>query len=122
MAHAPHHVPAPAAEKFDPKHLGNLPTIALGAAAVGIIGSLFGLAIEGSRSQFAHSWLFAFAYFFTITVGAFFWNCLHHATDSEWSVVVRRLWENTTSLLPYLALVFLPLVPLRAAALALVGS
>jgi hypothetical protein len=107
MAHAPHHAPPPAAEKFDPKDFGILPTVALGAAAIGIFGSLIGLAF--SREQFAHSWLFAFAYFFTITVGAFFWICLHHATDAQWSVVIRRIWENTVSLLPWLALIFLPL-------------
>ncbi len=110
MAHAPHHAPAPVAEKIDPKHFGSLPTIAKGAAVVGIFFSLVGLVIESTREQFAFSWLFAFTYFFTITVGAFFWTCLHHATDSEWSVVVRRVWENTISLFPWLALLFLPIL------------
>jgi hypothetical protein len=108
MAHAPHHAPVPVAEKYDSKKLGNLPTICLGAGAVGILGSLIGLFVN--KAQFAHSWLFAFAYFFTIAVGCLFWICLHHATDAEWSVVVRRVWENIASLLPWFALLFLPLI------------
>ncbi len=105
---ASHHAPIPAVEKYDSKKLGNLPTICLGVGAVGIFGSLIGLFVN--REQFAHSWLFAFAFFFTIALGCFFWTCLHHATDAEWSVVVRRVWENTASLLPYFAILFLPLI------------
>jgi hypothetical protein len=39
-----------------------------------------------------------------------FWTCLHHATDSAWSVLVRRQLENLASLLPYFALLFIPLL------------
>ena len=42
-----------------------------------------------------------------------FWTCLHHATDAEWSVVVRRQLENVAKLLPYSALFFLPSALLR---------
>jgi len=108
MAHAPHHAPVPVAEKYDSKKLGGFPTICLGVGAVGIFGSLIGLIFN--RAQFAHSWLFAFAFFFTIAVGCLFWICLHHATDAEWSVVVRRVWENIASLLPWFSLIFLPLI------------
>ena len=47
-----------------------------------------------SRSNLAFSWLFAFAFFFTLCAGCFFWTIVHHATDAEWSVVVRRQLEN----------------------------
>jgi hypothetical protein len=104
------HSPTPQAETFDPKHAGGLPTILLGAGAVGIVGSLIGLAVPAWREQFAFSWLFGFTYFFTIAVGCLFWTCLHHATDAEWSVVVRRQLENVTRLLPYFILLFLPLL------------
>ncbi len=108
MAHASHHAPVPAAEKFDGRRLGNLPNICLGIGGGGIALSLLGYFIC-EPGQFGYSWLFAFIYFFTLAMGCFFWTCLHHATDSEWSVVVRRVWENTASLLPYFALLFIPL-------------
>ena len=95
-------------EKFDPKHAGSLPTLFLGAGVLGLAGSLIGFIV--SREQFAFSWLFGFSYFFTIAIGALFWTCLHHATDAEWSVVVRRQMENLARLLPIFVVFFLPLV------------
>ena len=58
--------------------------------------------------QFSYSWLFAFAFFFTLCAGCFFWTIVHHATDAEWSVVVRRQLENIAALLAVLALLFMP--------------
>ena len=60
--------------------------------------------------QFAYSWLFAFIYFFTLTVGSMFWTLVHHATDAEWSVVVRRVLENVAMLIPWVFLFFIPLL------------
>ena len=108
MSDHSHDITPPSAETFDAKHAGSLPTILLVAGVLGIGGSLIGLLV--SREQFAFSWLFGFTYFFTICVGALFWTCLHHATDAEWSVVVRRQMENVAKLLLYFALFFLPLL------------
>jgi len=106
---APHPLTPPRAELFDAKHAGGLPTILLAAGGVGILGSLLCALIPSWRSQFAFSYLFSFSYFFTLCVGCLFWTCLHHATDSDWSVVVRRQLENVATLIPYLALLFIPL-------------
>lgn len=106
MSHS-HDLPPPQAEKFDPKHAGALPKIFLGVGVAGFAVSLMGLLF--SRQQFAFSWLFAFSYFFTISLGCMFWTCLHHATDSDWSVVVRRQLENLASLIPYFAVFFIPI-------------
>src|SRR5262252_4510268 len=63
--------------------------------------------------QFSYSWLFAFAFFFTLCAGCFFWTIVHHATDADWSVVVRRQLENLAALLTVLALLFVPILLLR---------
>lgn len=110
MAHDPHHITVPAVERFDLRHAGMLPKYLLFAGIAGIAGSLVGLASDAWREQFAHSWLFALVYFFTICVGALFWTALHHASDAEWSVVVRRVWENTAHLVIAFAVLFLPLL------------
>ena len=107
MSH-PQDLPPPEAEKFDAKDAGSLPNILRGVGAVGLLVSLIGL--FAFPKQFAFSWLFGFAYFFTICVGCLFWTCLHHATDSDWSVLVRRQLENVACLIPYLAIFFIPVL------------
>ncbi|MEQ1860585.1 MAG: hypothetical protein ABMA13_11675 [Chthoniobacteraceae bacterium] len=103
----PAHVPE--AEKFDAAKLGGLPNNLLIAGVVGLALTALGAFVIG-KEQFAYTYLFAFAFFFTVILGAAFWNCLHHATDSEWSVVIRRQIENVASLFPYLFILFLPLL------------
>jgi hypothetical protein len=110
MSHHSHEVSVPAVEDFDPKDAGGLPMILLGVGVIGSLGSFLGFLVGDWRAQAAHSYLFGFAYFFTISVGCLFWTCLHHATDSDWSVVVRRQLENVAGLIPYLAILFLPLL------------
>lgn len=77
--------------------------------------SLVGLAISAiglfsNQKQFAHSWLFGCMFVFTLCVGGLFWTILHNATDSEWGVLVRRQMENIASVIPVMAIFFLPLV------------
>ena len=98
----------PKAEFFDQRHAGNLPLVLPVAGALALVVSF----IWGwfSPAQFAYSWLFAFGYFFTLIVGCLFWVLVHHATDAEWSVVVRRILENVAWLIPVLALFFIPVI------------
>ena len=102
-----HQISIPNSEKFDAKKGQLLKNVFLGAAAIGLSGAA--ITFFANRELFAHAWLFAFMYFFTVLCGCFFWNCLHHATDSEWSVVVRRQIENLACLLRYIAIFFIPI-------------
>jgi hypothetical protein len=106
------HAHIPEAEKFDANKLGGTPSLLLIAGVVGLGLTAIGAFI--SKEMFAYTYLFAFTVFFTLIVGATFWNCLHHATDSEWSVVVRRQMENLGSLFPYLFLFFIPVLLCRS--------
>jgi hypothetical protein len=103
-AHAEH----PEAEKLEMAAFGGLPKMLLLAGIVGLVLTALGAFLD--RAQFAYTYLFAFSVFFTVIVGAIFWLALHHATDSEWSVVIRRQIENVASLFPYLALFFIPVL------------
>jgi hypothetical protein len=83
-------------------------------ALVGIIG--LGLSVVGAfvnAKQFSFSWLFAFAFYFTMLAGCFFWIIVHHVVDAEWSVVVRRQLENLAMLLAVMVLFFVPIVIFR---------
>ncbi len=95
-------------EYFDYRGFGGklLFTVVIAVLSLGLAawGGVF------SAKQFAFSWLFAFAFFFTIAVGALFWILVHHAVDADWSVVVRRQLENIAWLFPILVILFLPIV------------
>jgi hypothetical protein len=83
-------------------------------AIVGLVG--LGLSVVGAflaPKQFSFSWLFAFAFYFTMLAGCFFWIIVHHVVDAEWSVVVRRQLENLAMLLAVMAIFFIPIVIFR---------
>jgi hypothetical protein len=103
-----HNEPTPKPERFELSSAGPLPGVFLAAGAFGIGASLVGAFID--PRQFAFSWLFAFFYFFTVCAGSLFWILVHHATDAEWSVVVRRVLETKAVLVWLLVPLFLPFV------------
>jgi hypothetical protein len=108
MSDRSHVLPAPEGEYFESDRFAGL-SILLGLVGiVGLVLSFVGAYL--SPVQFSFSWLFAFAYFFTLCVGCLFWTIVHHVTDAEWSVVVRRQLENIASLLPLMAVFFLPVL------------
>src|SRR3989454_4378471 len=111
MSERSHTVPTPEGEYFESNRFAGLSSllglIAIVALALCVVGAFLNL------HQFSYSWLFAFAFFFTLCAGCFFWTIVHHATDADWSVVVRRQWENIAVLLFVLALFFIPILLLR---------
>src|SRR5215831_1693727 len=103
--------PMPEGEYFDSRRFTGLSTLLGAIAVVSLVLCLVGAFVN--PHQFSYSWLFAFAFFFTLCAGCFFWTIVHHATDAEWSVVVRRQLENIAALLTVLALLFVPILLLR---------
>lgn len=88
-----------------------LPALGLVLAAVGLGGSLaLGLASEAARRQLWHSWLVGAVFALSIALGGLFFVLLHHATQAGWSVVVRRIAEHAMATLPFMALLFVPLL------------
>jgi len=85
-----------------------LPAIAgaLGLAAVGTSFALRG----GDPARFYHSWLVAFLFFLSITLGAIFFVMVHFAAKAAWGVVVRRLAENLAATVPLFLLLFVPIL------------
>jgi hypothetical protein len=104
-------VPVPEGEYFESSRFTGLSFLLGLTAAVALALCLLGALVN--PHQLSYSWLFAFAFFFTLCAGCFFWTIVHHATDAEWSVVVRRQLENIAALLVVLALLFVPILLLR---------
>ncbi len=104
-------VPTPEGEYFESTRFAGLSFLLGSVALVALVLCALGAVVN--PHQFSYSWLFAFAFFFTLCAGCFFWTIVHHATDAEWTVVVRRQLENIAALLAVLALLFVPILVLR---------
>src|ERR1700730_16513336 len=104
-------VPAPEGEHVETSRFGGLSILLAVIAVVGIGIGVVGAIVD--PGQFAFSFLFAFAFYFTLCAGCVFWTIVHHVTDAEWSVVVRRQLENIASLLAVMALFFVTVLVLR---------
>ncbi|HXU30798.1 MAG TPA: hypothetical protein VN851_09505, partial [Thermoanaerobaculia bacterium] len=88
-----------------------LPMLGLVLAVVGLGACLAaGLASSASRPQLWHSWLVGALFVLSIALGGMFFVLIHHSTQAGWSVVVRRVGENAMATLPFLALLFVPLL------------
>ncbi len=84
-----------------PRATGIVAAACLGLSAVGYFAD--------SR-QFLHSWLVAFFFWTSLALGGLFFTMLHHIVAARWSVVLRRLAEDITAVLPFMAIVFIPLL------------
>jgi hypothetical protein len=82
-----------------------------GALIAGAAG--LGLALLGgffSREQFFRSYLVAYCFWLGVTLGSLAIVMLQHLTGGAWGFVIRRLLESATRTLPWLALLFVPLL------------
>ncbi len=84
-------------------------TQALVIGIVGLLATAAGLAVSGGKAV-AFSYLTAFAFWISIAFGALFLVMIHHVFDAGWSTVLRRQFENWLACLPWLALLFVPLL------------
>jgi hypothetical protein len=77
------------------------------AALVSWIALGAGFALN--RDQFHFSYLVAFAFCISITLGALFYVQIQHLTGSAWSVTVRRLMETLMRTIPAGLVLFIPI-------------
>ncbi len=82
---------------------------------IGLILGLLGLIAGGAgywvdSEQFFFSYLTAFFYWFTFAIGGLFFVLLHHLVAATWSVVIRRLAESVMATVPFMALLFIPIL------------
>ena len=111
MSERLHSAPTPEGEYFESGRFAGL-SVLLGIIAF-VALALCGAGAAIDPKQFSYSWLFAFAFFFTLVAGCFFWTIVHYAVDAEWTVVVRRQLENIAVLVAIVAVFFIPIFLLR---------
>lgn len=100
-------------DHLDQSKVSKVKAIALGIAGIGTVFSLcllFGLFGEWWQGAFAYSWVFAFYFFLTLSIGGVFWTLLHNVSNSGWGTSVRRTFENLGSTYPWIFLFGIPLL------------
>jgi hypothetical protein len=99
-------------DHLDTSSVSKVKSIAFGIAAIGTLISLYLLffAPERARGTFAYSWLFAFYFFLTLSIGGVFWTLLHNVSNSGWGTSVRRTFENLGATFPWMMLFAIPLL------------
>src|SRR2546423_6890808 len=96
--------PKTVSQPLDLSRWRNVPLILM--IAGGLL-ALLGFFVD--RQQFAYSWLLAFMFFLSLGLGSLFLVILHHLFDAGWSVPIRRFCEHIAGLLPWMALLFIPI-------------
>lgn len=99
-------VPVDKVRGFDP---GKVSSTALMIGGAGIVLTLLGFFFYSS-SRVSLSWLISVMFWLSIGLGMLFMVMLHHIFDAGWSTIIRRQLEHGLAILPWLGLLFAPLV------------
>jgi len=87
---------------------GSFGTISLIIGVIGLAASAGGYFTD--KEQFFFSYLTSFAFWFTLAAGGLFYTMLHHLTGATWSIVIRRITESLMWALPFMAVLFIPIL------------
>jgi hypothetical protein len=90
-----------------PKDLKRLQTGALIAAVAGLAG--LGLGFASQQQQVLQSYLVAYVFWLSISLGSLGLLCLQYMTQGAWGLVPRRLNEASAGVLGLMAVLFLPI-------------
>jgi hypothetical protein len=100
-------------DHLDNSKVAKIKSILLIVATTGTIVSLLGLFGrfgEFFQGTYAYSWVFAYYFFLTLSIGGVFWTLLHNVSNSGWGTSVRRTFENLGSTFPWIFLFGIPLL------------
>jgi hypothetical protein len=81
----------------------------------GVIVGVGGLVVGGVGAflrpdQFMPSWLIGFTFCLGLSLGSLALLMMQHLTGGQWGLVSRRVFEAASRLLPYCAVLFIPIV------------
>ena len=82
--------------------------LALAVSAVGWIALAVGWWVDSDRAFFAY--LAAYAFVVSTAIGALIFLMIGHVSQATWFVVFRRSTESLVATLPFLALLFVPIL------------
>lgn len=73
--------------------------------AISVVGLVF-----NSATQFFYSYLFGYIFWLQLGLGGLGLVLIHHLAGGNWSLVIRRLQEAAMMTLPFMAVLFIPLL------------
>jgi hypothetical protein len=76
---------------------------------IGVGGLIAIIGAATNLTHFGYAWLVAFMFCFSLCIGGLFLVLAHHLFDAGWSVPIRRTCENIASLIPWMAVFFIPI-------------
>lgn len=82
--------------------------ISLGVGIAGLIGCAVAPMVD--RREFFVSYLFGFLFWLGIALGCSGFLMIHHLTAGRWGFPIRRFFEAALSTLPFLAVLFIPIL------------
>jgi len=91
-----------------PTSLGRFGQRSLGIGIAAAAAAVAGLFLD--RDQFFRSYLVAFLWVIGFPLGCLAVAMLHHVTKGAWGVVIRRILEASTRTLPFVAVLFVPVI------------
>jgi hypothetical protein len=90
-----------------PAVVGRLRALGLAAGGVGLVLSIVGFVL--SREYFFRAYLVGWVFWVGISLGCLAISMLGHLTGGDWQVVIRRVLEASSRVLPVLLILFIPL-------------
>jgi hypothetical protein len=75
-----------------------------------IVGAFLPETMGGGIDQFFHSYLVGFIFWLGVSMGCLGLLMLQHLTGGAWGMVIRRILEAGTRVLPLMLLLFIPIV------------
>jgi len=91
-----------------PEGLKRLQQISYGIGGLFLVLLLIGYLVD--RTQFFHSYVFAFSFWVGLSVGSLALLMLQHLSGGGWGLVIRRVLEAATHTLPVMLLLFIPII------------
>src|SRR5215218_8451597 len=85
-----------------------LQSLALYTGIAGVLVTALALLID--PDYFFRAWLVGWVYWVGVALGCLALSLLHHLTHGDWGIVLRRVMEAATRTLPWMLLLFFPLV------------
>lgn len=107
---------APPIEQVAPKLVTRLHEGALNGQARALLGAgvlllavSLGWGFFSDKARFLHAYLTAYMWGLGIVLGALFFVMVQHLARAGWSVVVRRIAEHVAGVMPWMAVLFIPI-------------
>jgi hypothetical protein len=91
-----------------PPRVAAIQRLALVVGLAGLVLSVVGFIV--SREHFFKSYLLGYVFWISIPLGSLALAMVHHLSGGAWGVVIRRILEASSRTLPFMAVLFLPLV------------